>query len=165
MSTVGLSLIAVCTAAVVGLFLYAFVSDASARGRISSMSVYMAQSDVASVASTMNANDSKIRALQQYGALASENVRAFGNLTTIDSALLKRISAALPSGTQIVDLDYSAPVFKISCSATGANAAAAYTGALQKTGDFAYATYGSIQQSGGSYLFTIQCALKGGSSR
>lgn len=163
-AVIGLSLIAVCTAVIIGIFVYAQVGSLTLQNQISGIQRYLSRSDVTKAGQTVLDGDRKLDALRQYGTMASSNIQEFGKLTAPDSALFQAVTAAAPAGTAVSDVQYSDSRLTISCTASSSDAAVAYTAALQQTGRFRYITYGGVTQSGTGYEFAIQCTLKGGSA-
>ena len=163
-AVIGLALIAVCTAVVIGVFVYAQVGNMTLQSQIAGIHRYLSRSDVTKAGQTVLDGDRKTHALRQYGAVASSNVQAFNKLAAPDSALLQAVSSAAPAGTTTTDVQYSDSLLTVSCTAAASDAAVSYTAALRQTGLFGYVTYGGVTQSGTGYKFAIQCTLKGGSA-
>ncbi|ADU26369.1 PilN domain-containing protein [Ethanoligenens harbinense] len=158
----GLSVLLSCVVVMAGVFAFIKIDDATVQAQNRSISSFLAQRNVTSVASAVSEANRKTAYLKQYEALAAKNAKAFTSLPVVDSDLLGAIAKAQPADVTVSDLNYTDMAIKLTCAATDEKSAAVFTNALKASGKFDYATYDGVVKGGTSCSFTITCTLKGG---
>lgn len=161
----GLSVLLGCVAVIAGIFVFVKIDDATVQAQNSSISRFMAQRNVISAASAVEAANQKIEYLKQYEALAGKNTKAFAGLSTLNTDLLNTIAQELPTDVAVIGLNYKDTTITLSCVAANDNSAAIFSNALTGSQKFDYVTYDGVVKSGSSFLFNITCTVKGGVSK
>jgi Tfp pilus assembly protein PilN len=166
MTVVSIVLIALCVFVVAGLFYLYFSKNMKLAADIGFYDEMLSDETLNEAAQQVDLLAERQAVVTAYENSVASLAGAYSSLSTLDSALLKAVTGALPEDVTLDGLTYENGALTLKLSAPARVEPAQCALALEGTGEFVQAHYFGYTyvEEEEQYVFSLSCTLKGGQS-